>query len=71
MTSDHPNDPGHGDSIAAWVAVIIIIIASGVATWAYYFDYIEIVWISGAVTLLGVAAGVVLAKMGYGIKGKR
>jgi hypothetical protein len=71
MTSEHPSDPGHGDSIAAWAAVIIIIIASGVATWAYYFDMFGLVWASGVVVVLGVVAGVVLARMGYGIKGKR
>ena len=71
MTSEHPSDPGHGDSIDAWVAVIIIIIASGVATWAYYFDMFGLVWASGVVVVLGVVAGVVLARMGYGIKGKR
>jgi membrane protein YdbS with pleckstrin-like domain len=71
MTSEHPRDPGHGDSIAAWVAVIIIIIASGVATWAYYFDMFELVWASGVVVVLGVVAGLVLARLGYGIKGKR
>jgi len=71
MTSEHSSDPGHGDSIAAWVAVIIIIIASGVATWAYYFDMFGLVWASGVVVILGVVAGVVLARMGYGIKGKR
>jgi hypothetical protein len=46
-------------------------IASGVATWAYYFDLFAIVWASGVVIVLGVVAGVVLARMGYGIKGKR
>jgi len=71
MTSEHPNEPGHGDSIAAWVAVIIIIIASGVATWAYYFDMFVLVWASGVVVVLGVISGVVLARLGYGIKGKR
>lgn len=71
MTSEHPSDPGHGDSIAAWVAVIIIMIASGVATWAYYFDLFSIVWASGAVIVLGVVAGLVLARLGFGIKGKR
>jgi membrane protein YdbS with pleckstrin-like domain len=71
MTSEHPNEPGHGDSIAAWVAVIIIIVASGVATWAYYFDMFELVWASGVVVVLGVISGVVLARLGYGIKGKR
>jgi hypothetical protein len=71
MTSEHPNDPGHGDSIAAWVAVITIMIASGVATWAFYFEMTDLVWISGAFIVLGVLAGVVLARLGFGIKGKR
>jgi hypothetical protein len=31
----------------------------------------ELVWASGVVVVLGVVAGLVLARLGYGIKGKR
>jgi uncharacterized membrane protein YfcA len=71
MTSEHANDPGHGDSIAAWTAVIIIIIASAVGTLAFWFEQYDLVWASGILAVAGVVAGIVLARLGYGVKGKR
>ena len=71
MTSEHANDPGHGDSIAAWTAVIIIIIASAVGTLAFWFEQYDLVWVSGILAVAGVVVGIVLARLGYGVKGKR
>jgi uncharacterized membrane protein YfcA len=71
MTSEHANDPGHGDSIAAWTAVIIIIIASAVGTLAFWFEQYDLVWASGILAVAGVVVGIVLARLGYGVKGKR
>ncbi len=71
MTKDHVNDPGHGDSIAAWAAVIIIIVASAAGTLAMWFEQYALVWLSGGLALAGAGAGIVLARLGYGISGKR
>lgn len=70
MSTEHPDDPGHGDSIAAWTAVIIITLAVAAATLAFWFEMYNLVWISSAFIPVGVVAGVVLARLGYGVKGK-
>jgi hypothetical protein len=71
MTSEHANEPGHGDSIAAWAAVIIIIIASAAGTLAFWFEQYNLVWASGVLAIVGVAVGIVLARLGYGVNAKR
>lgn len=71
MTSEHSNDPGHGDSIAAWTAVIIIILAVSAGTLAFWFEQYSLVWVSAVVSVAGVGVGLLLAKLGYGVNGKR
>jgi hypothetical protein len=71
MTSEHAHDPGHGDSIAAWTAVIIITLATAAGTLAFWFEQYSLVWLSGVVAVAGVAVGIVLARLGYGVNGKR
>ncbi|MEO5533637.1 MAG: DUF6704 family protein [Pseudolysinimonas sp.] len=65
------NEPGHGNSPAAWVAVVIMLIGFAVGTLAFWFDQPLIVWISVGVVVLGFIVGLVLAKLGYGVKGPR
>jgi hypothetical protein len=69
--SENLNDPGHGDSIASWTAVIIIILAVTVGTFAFWFDIAALVWASGAVALLGVPVGMFLKRAGYGVGGAK
>lgn len=68
--SDLGKDPGHGDSVAAWTTVIIIIIASITGTLALWFDQISLVWASGALAVVGLLVGLALRKAGYGVGGK-
>ncbi len=68
MTSDNLRDPGHGDSVASWTAVIIVVIASIVATVSYYFGQTEYLYASAALAVFGVIAGLVLSKIGFGTK---
>jgi uncharacterized membrane protein len=69
--SENLNDPGHGDSIASWTAVIIIILAVTVGTFAFWFDIAALVWASAAVALLGVPVGMYLKRAGYGVGGAK
>jgi hypothetical protein len=71
MTSEHETEPGHGDSIAAWAAVVIIIVAFAAGTLAFWFEQYGLAWLSGALAIAGVGVGIVLARLGYGINGKR
>ena len=68
MSNENLHDPGHGDSVAAWTAVIIVVIASIVATVAYYFEQTEYLYASAGLAVFGVVAGFVLSKIGFGVK---
>ena len=69
MSDTH--DPGHGNSPAAWVAVTIMLTAFVIGTFAFWFEVVWLVWAAAALLVLGLIAGVVLAKLGYGVKGPK
>lgn len=62
------NDPGHGNSVAAWTAVIIMLVAVAVGTIAFWFDQPWIVLGSVVLLILGPIVGKILASAGYGVK---
>ncbi|MFP4897507.1 HGxxPAAW family protein, partial [Paraburkholderia sp. EG304] len=64
---DIPNDPGHGDSPAAWTAVIIMLIGIAAGSVFFFLHQPIMVWICAGVVLLGLIAGWVLAKAGWGV----
>ena len=63
--------PGHGDSIAAWTTVIIIMVATAVGTLAFWFDLAVVVWISALVAVAGIPVGMLLKRAGYGVGGEK
>lgn len=65
------DEHGHGDSPAAWTAVIIMLIAFAVGTVAFFFHQAWLVWISAGVLLLGLVIGWLMAKAGYGVNGPK
>lgn len=70
------NEPGHGNSPAAWIAVIIMLVAFVVGTFAFWFtaegaDLSWLVWASAVLLVLGPIVGAILAKLGYGVNGPR
>lgn len=69
MTDTH--DPGHGNSPAAWVSVTIMLIAVALGTLFFWFEMPELVWASAGLLVLGGLTGLVLAKLGYGVKGPK
>lgn len=68
MSADHPEDTNHGDSIAAWTSVIVIILAVAGATYFYLVDNWNGVYGSGIATLVGIALGPILKAVGLGQK---
>lgn len=70
MTDQH-GDPGHGDSPAAWTAVVVMLIAIAVGTVAFFFHQAWLVWICGGVLFLGLILGWILSKAGYGVNGPK
>ena len=65
------NEPGEGNSPAAWVAVVIMLIAFVIGTFAFWFDLPWLVWASVGLLLFGLVVGFALSKLGYGVKGPK
>lgn len=62
---------GHGNSPAAWTAVIIMLIGFAIGTFAFFNEIVWLVWASVGLVLVGLVAGAVLKKLGYGVGGHR
>lgn len=71
MSSADIGDPGHGNSPAAWVAVIIMLVAFLIGTLAFWFVSSWMIWVAGILLVIGALSGWVLAKLGYGVDGRR
>jgi len=69
--SDHIGDPGHGNSPAAWTAVIIMLFAVTLGTVAFWLDLPWLVWASAGLLVVGALVGFALKKAGYGVGGAR
>jgi hypothetical protein len=70
------NEPGHGNSPAAWIAVTIMLVAFAAGTLAFWFtaegaDLSWLVWASAGLLVLGPIVGAILAKLGYGVNGPK
>lgn len=70
MSTQH-GDPGHGDSPAAWTAVIVMLIGIAVGTVAFFLHQAWLVWICAGIVVLGALLGFILAKAGYGVNGPK
>lgn len=69
--ADNTTEPGHGNSIAAWVTVTVIMIASALGTLFFFLDMALLVWASVLLAALGLLAGSALKKAGYGVGGAK
>lgn len=57
---------GHGNSVAAWSAVGLIMLGSLVMSIAMIWISIPVFAVGAVIALLGPVAGKVLSRMGYG-----
>lgn len=69
--SNQQGDPGHGDSPAAWTAVIVMLLGIAVGTIAFFLHEAWLVWVSVGVVAVGAMLGFILAKAGYGVNGPK
>lgn len=69
--STHHGDPGHGDSPAAWTAVIVMLLGIAAGAVFFFLNMPVLVWVSAGIVLLGVLLGLILAKAGYGVNGPK
>lgn len=65
--SNHENEPGHGNSVAAWSAVITAIVGVSVATVGIVLPNTVLTVVGSILTVASIPLGPVLAKLGYGI----
>lgn len=69
--TEHHDEPGHGNSIAAWTTVGVVILAFSIGTLFFFLDNALMVWLSAVLALGGVGIGYYLKKAGYGVDGQR
>ena len=67
--SDEISEPGEGNSLAAWTAVIIMLVAFTIGTVAFFLDLPAVVWASVGLLIVGLIVGAVLSRLGYGVSG--
>jgi membrane protein YdbS with pleckstrin-like domain len=70
-STETADDLGHGNSPAAWTAVVIMLVAFSIGTVAFFFAVEWVVWASAALVVVGLVVGVVLKRAGYGVGGHR
>jgi hypothetical protein len=63
--------PGHGNSPAAWTAVIIMIIAFAIGTFGFWFANIDVVLAAVGLLIVGAIVGLIMKLVGYGVGGDR
>lgn len=61
---------GHGNSIAAWTAVIVAMIGISLATLGWVMLSDLMMYVGGGLSVSALIIGPVLAKLGYGVAGK-
>ena len=64
MSSAHEID--HGHTVAAWTAVVLMMIGSSVSGLAFWFTSPVLFWAGVAIVVVGGVAGKVLQVMGLG-----
>jgi len=68
--ADSAHHPGHGNSVAAWTAVGIIMAASLVMAVAVVAALPWLFWVGCGLVVVGAIVGKVLAAMGFGVDGR-
>jgi hypothetical protein len=69
--SESEIEPGHGDSVAAWATVSIIIAAFALGTLFFWLNIPVLVWASAGLAGLGLVVGIFLKRAGYGVGGSK
>ncbi|MCH1883107.1 DUF6704 family protein [Agrococcus sp. ARC_14] len=59
-------DPGHGDSKAAWISVVIMLVAVTAGTLFFFLEMPMLVWASVALLVIGWVLWPILVKAGLG-----
>jgi hypothetical protein len=68
---DHSVDLGHGNSPAAWTCVIVMLVGAFIASIAFVIASTPIFIAGGVVMVIGLIAGWIMRKAGYGVGGSK
>lgn len=68
---DHSIEPSHGDSVASWTTVIIIMVAVAAGTIAFWLEQPVLVFASGGLVVVALVVGWLLKRAGYGVGGSK
>jgi hypothetical protein len=69
--SNTESESGHGNSPAAWTAVIIMLVAFAIGTLAFWFSIAWLVWASVGLLIVGAIVGKILSVVGFGVNGSK
>jgi hypothetical protein len=68
MSADHPEDTNHGDTVAAWTSVSVIMLGFAGLVFFFYVANETLTWASVGVIVVGAILGPVLSALGLGKK---
>ncbi|MEN9992935.1 MAG: hypothetical protein RLY83_505 [Actinomycetota bacterium] len=68
MSADHPEDTNHGDTVAAWTSVTVIMVGFAGLVLFFYIGNESLTWVSIFVIAAGAVLGPILAALGLGKK---
>jgi len=68
---DHSIEPSHGDSIASWTTVIIIMVAVAAGTIFFWLEQPALVYASAGLVVVALVVGWALKRAGYGVGGAK
>jgi hypothetical protein len=77
MSTEQHTEPGHGDSPAAWTAVILMLVGLSVGTVGFFLDYTYdtdwswLLWTGVVIFVVGAIVGFVMKRLGYGVDGPK
>ena len=60
------SDPGHGNTLASWTTVTVLMVASAIGTVFFFLDMPIVVWAAVALAVVGLLIGYLLRKRGFG-----
>lgn len=68
MSADHPEDTNHGDTVAAWTSVTVVMLGFAGLVFFFYIGDETFTWASAGVIVVGSILGPILAAFGLGKK---
>lgn len=69
-TTEHVVDDHHGQSVAAWASVAILLVASAVIALSFPLSNTPLLIVGLVLVVVGLVVGKVLSATGYGVSGK-